>query len=265
MIAPLRSIKLLCILVLSFLTITQAEELCPDSRSRDYQDWHSDCFDKSKTQWQVKKKHLRKLHFSKNDFVTIKISDILRYVAVNRKGLVVIPEIHWWGVRDYPNSPSGISRFYAPEITSKSDSTFIFKCGYFKVSNFSIIVPAIYEHCTAFSEGQGITCNNCTRYCASYHCDISGLYGSDSSSAFNESGKLIEKKPLPRIGDACEEGRQPTIEEIDGVPILTCPKPPRANDKPDIQDISKNDDSDMQDMIEGIYFVSPKGMYDGGR
>lgn len=264
MITPLRIISILCILVLSFLTITQAEEPCPASRNSELRYWHSECFEMSRAKRQVKKKHLYKLRVNKYGFATIEIGDPTEYVVVNKKGIVVIPGIRW-GKLDYPSSPSGVSRFYTRDGIDTTDSTIIFKCGYFKISNFSIIVPAIYEHCTAFSEGQGITCNNCTRYCASYHCDISGLYGSDSSSAFNESGKLIEKKPLPRIGDACEEGRQPTIEEIDGVPILTCPKPPRANDKPDIQDISKNDDSDMQDMIEGIYFVSPKGMYDGGR
>lgn len=216
MITPLRIIAILCTLVLPSLTVTQAEEPCPASRNSELDDWYSECFEMHGTIRQVKKKHLHKLRFNKYGFATIGIIEGLpEIVAVNKKGIVVIPGIRW-GSRDYPSSPGGVSRFY-----TRDD----YKCGYFKLSNFSIIVPAIYDNCLAFWEGEGIACNNCVGYRSSWDFSFGGYYGNDSSFTFNKSGKLIKKEPSPRVEDACEEGFIPKIKDRDGGQILDCTIP----------------------------------------
>ncbi|MCB9497503.1 MAG: WG repeat-containing protein [Fibrobacteria bacterium] len=189
---------------------------CPDRNG----EWSAKCFETKDDQRRVKKAHRKRLQFDRNGYETLRIKFPVELVAVNRQGMVVVPNIYFWSDFDYPNDQGGISRFSAPSDSGRS------KCGYFIDSTFTVIVPAAYDNCTTFLEGAGMVCNNCIRYCFDPDCHDERFIGGEDRLVFDAGGRLLRKAEPLRLEEVCEEGGTPNVRIEGATRIMTCPSPP---------------------------------------
>ena len=98
---------------------------------------------------QVKPKYISRIHPNKAGFGTILIDKPRELVAVDRKGIVKIPNFFHSGDFDFPSAENGVARFL---ITSENvRGEVVPKCGYFDSATFRIFIPARYDQCQAFN------------------------------------------------------------------------------------------------------------------
>ncbi|MBK9577937.1 MAG: hypothetical protein IPO40_12755 [Fibrobacteres bacterium] len=182
-------------------------------------EWSSECFETRGGQRQVKKAYRRNLRVDRSGFATLTIKSPRELVAVDRRGVVVVSGIYFWGDFDHPNPDGGISRFSVPADSGKR------KCGYFNDTTFAVVVPAIWDNCTSFRNGEASACNGCVRYCTEVECQHSVLIGGDSSLTFDAKGNVTGRERPVMLGQACPEGAAPRTWMDGSTMHLKCPSP----------------------------------------
>jgi hypothetical protein len=201
----MRSFFLACLLVLAG-GCANAEDACP-ARG----EWSAACFEAKGATRQVKPAYRAKLPLQKSGMAVLTISEPRELVAVDRKGVVVIPGIFHTGDFDYPSAEQGVGRFEAGG-----------KCGYFSTATFHALVPAAYDQCQAFHEGEALACKDCVRYCTEDECQDSVLVGG-RGFAFDARGKLLREFALPTVDAACGSAAVARVSKMPGaVPRLKC-------------------------------------------
>lgn len=165
-------------------------------------EWASTCFVNDHKGRRVKPQYLKRLSFDRRGYTTVVISEPRELVAINRHGRVIVPGIMHTGDFDFPNAHGGIARFTIepPMSTAKSRSS----CGYFDSRNFRIIVPAEYDHCLAFSEGEALACKDCDSYCTEPDCQNRILVGG-TGFILGLDGKIRSQRKLPDVNSACKK------------------------------------------------------------
>jgi hypothetical protein len=169
------------------LVPANATELCPDRDG----DWSIHCFVGMEDKRKVKTAFLHKVHFNRHGLAVILIAEPRELVAINRRGRIVVPDIRATGDFDYPYAEAGLGRFYE----SRKDTTgkVVKLCGYFLAEHFRIVVPARFDQCQAFHDGEALACTNCTTVCTESECQDSVLVGGEGV-VLGTDGKV--KRPL---------------------------------------------------------------------
>lgn len=176
-----------------------AAEKCP--RNGTNVEWDAECFEINGDSRQVKPAFIKQLHFNRYGVTTILITEPRELVAVNRQGAVVVPEIRHTGDFDYPSAEKGVGRFYA--LVRNQNGVLEKKCGYFKDKNFRIIVPAKFDACAPFKEGEAIACNECVSYCTGPDCQDSIMVGG-RATILGSDGKIRDTSTLATLENLCD-------------------------------------------------------------
>jgi hypothetical protein len=164
--------------------------------------WDPGCFTVNDGVRQLKPQYLSKLKFKKSGKAVILIEDPREVVAVDRRGRVVVPGIYHTGDFDYPSAPRGVARF-------ESNG----KCGFFQSRTFKILVPAEYDHCHSFHDGETArACKDCEDYCTEVECQLSVMVGGQGFD-FNAKGQLQASYVLGSLEDACSHGIEKLVKE----------------------------------------------------
>lgn len=171
----MRAFLLACLLAL-LAGAAPAADPCPQGG-----DWAASCLQTSGKVRQVKRQYLDRLELNKSGMAVIVIDAPRELLAVNRRGIVVVPGIAHTGDFDYPDAEQGVGRFTAQG-----------KCGYFRAGSFRVLVPPVYDACLAFREGEAHACQECTRRCTVPECQDSVLVGG-RGFVFNAQGALLRK------------------------------------------------------------------------
>jgi hypothetical protein len=155
--------------------------------------WSSRCFDVAGDARRVKPRYLKRLTWNRHGIALVSSSDTFELLAVNRQGEVMVPNIRRTGDFDYPDAEGGVGRFATPDHG---------KCGYFQAPRFSIVVPARYDHCTAFRDGEAMACTGCTRYCEDEDCHVDHLVGGEAVELALD-GSVRRRYALPTLDTVC--------------------------------------------------------------
>lgn len=198
----MRACLLLFLLVLQPFGAMAAGPGCPSRGGEDV--WSATCFTERAGVRQLKPQYLRKLAFEKSGKAVIVIDSWPREVAaLDRRGRVVVPGIYHTSDFDYPYAPKGVAR-YADQSG---------KCGYFQSSSFTILVPAVYDHCIAFHDGEEANaCIDCEMYCTHPDCYDLRLVGGTGFDLDAEGG-VLRRYPLPELDKTCSHGIQKLVRE----------------------------------------------------
>lgn len=164
--------KILIFIFALFASSANASNTCPDFDSRE---WSSHCFVKTPEGSKVAPSHLKNLVFNDVGIARVVISHPRELVAVDRKGVIVIPDIAHTGDFDYPDARHGLGRFRSVHVNDSGKA--VSKCGYFDGASFKIVIPADYDHCEAFGEETAIVCVGCEVYCIELECRNSTFAG----------------------------------------------------------------------------------------
>ncbi|HEY0588541.1 MAG TPA: WG repeat-containing protein [Pseudoduganella sp.] len=188
---------------------SDAEAECPVDKVGS--PWSRACFESVGDVLQVKPEYRHRVMPNASGFETILVAEPLELFAVNREGVVVVPGIAHTGDFDYPRAERGVGRFYSGG-----------KCGYFQSKSFKIVVPAIYDACSAFREGKAVVCSECVRYCIGEECKNEQFVGGKGYElALN--GKVIEEFVPSTLEDACGPvGVAKATTTYGKVPMLVC-------------------------------------------
>lgn len=175
----MRAFLLACLLAL-IASPALAADPCPQGG-----DWSASCLQTAGKVRQVKRQYLDRLELNKSGMALIVIEAPRELVAVNRRGVVVVPGIAHTGDFDFPDAEQGVGRFTAQG-----------KCGYFRAGSFRIVVPPVYDACLAFRNGEAQACQDCVRRCTVPECQDSRLVGG-KGFVFNAKGALLRKFTPP--------------------------------------------------------------------
>lgn len=181
---------------------------CPKS------EWTEACFEQKAEERRIKPKYLNRVKFQRNGFAVLYLESG-ETLAVNKKGVVVVPGIES-GNYSYKDAEGGIAIFSFPakNSTSKFDA---YNCGYFRLSDFKIVVPPIYNRCDHFHKQKAIVCKNCRPDCI--ECNSSAYYGGEGFE-INAKHEILKRFPLPKL-PACS-----TVEGVGGYPKGQPCRPP---------------------------------------
>lgn len=208
----MRAWLLACLFALSAGCATAANEACPGDG-----EWAAACFETSAGKRQLKPEHRSKLAFEKSGMAVIVIAEPREMVAVDRRGIVIVPGIFHTGDFDYPTAVQHVARFQATG-----------KCGFFSSATFNVLVPAEFDQCRAFQDGEAIACKDCKRYCTQDECKDYKLVGGQGF-AFDAKGKLLRQFALPKLEAACGRAGVAEVGKGDGAyPHLKCKKDPNS-------------------------------------
>lgn len=199
----IRCVLLACLFLLTAGCV-EAADRCPVD-----DEWAATCFELSGSIRQVKPQYRQKFAAQKDPITVITIEDPREVVAIDRRGVIVIPGIYHTGDFDYPTAEQGVGRF---ELAGK--------CGFFNTNTFGVVIPAEYDQCVAFREGEAIVCKDCKRYCTDDDCHDYKLIGG-RGFAFDANGKELRKFSMPALKDACGKAG---VEET--TPRLKCKRNP---------------------------------------
>lgn len=185
-------------------------ELCPSTDQN--LEWSSDCFAGTAATRHVKPAHTTKIIANEAGYATIMIGSPRELVAVDRSGVVRIPNIFHTGDFDYPNASEGLSRFQIAAVNGTGKT--VTKCGYFNGRSFTIAIPATYDHCLAFAHGSAAVCNDCAKYCTEPECQNSILVGGQGLT-INSTNEVLRRFAPPSLAKACggEAGKVVKISE----------------------------------------------------
>lgn len=203
---------LLLLFMLATCLDAAAKDTCPSQESG-Y--WAAACFMTEGEVRRIKPQYLKRLKLDKSGFDVIFVEETLERLAVNRKGVVVIPGIRWTGDFDYPDAEGGVGRFAANG-----------KCGFFKAPAFKIVIPAAYDFCDPFHDGEAAVCTNCREYCLDEDCHLSTFVGGEGY-VFNLKGRLLRRFQPPALEQACGKAGVAEVRNPDHkVPLLECKPDP---------------------------------------
>lgn len=209
--AMMHSFSFACLLALTASYASATEAVCPAGG-----EWATSCFENSNASRRIKPQYRGRLVARKSGMTVITIAEPREVVAVDRRGVVVIPDIFHTGDFDYPTAVQGVGRF-------KSAG----KCGYFSTVTFRVLVPAEYEQCQPFHD-EAIACKDCERYCTEDECQDSTFVGGQGF-AFNAKGKLLSKFALPKLEDACGRAGVAQVTRAGrATPYLQCKEDPES-------------------------------------
>lgn len=199
----------------------RAAELCPSTKANS--DWSSRCFEGKDPVRRVKAQYLNNIKTDKHGVATILIESPRELVAVNRRGVVVVPGIYHIGDFDYPDAEKGLGRFSTTVRNQRGEP--VSKCGYFRAPQFKIVVPAIYDNCRAVHDGEALVCTDCERYCTEYECQNSVFIGG-KNVVFDDGGQVIREPAPLSLADVCGGPQFVRVEKRPGTPYLRClPRP----------------------------------------
>lgn len=205
----MRSIFMACLFAMAAGCATAANDPCPAEG-----EWAASCFVTVSGVRQVKAEFRYRFAAQKADVAVIAIAEPRELVAVDRKGVVVVPGIVHAGDFDYPSAEQGVGRFQSAG-----------KCGFFS-STFGALVPAEFDQCQAFHQGEAIACKDCVRYCTEDECQDSILVGG-RGGAFDANGKLLRQFAPPKLEAACGRAGVAQVRHVKGgVPRLKCKPDP---------------------------------------
>jgi hypothetical protein len=203
---------LLFLFMLATCLDAAAKIKCPSPKSGR---WPAACFTTEGEVRRIKSPYLKRLELGKSGFDVISVEETHEWLAVDRKGVVVIPGIYWTGDFDYPDAEGGVGRF-------ESNG----KCGYFKAPAFKVVVPAAYDFCEAFHEGEAGVCTDCRRYCLDQDCHLSTFVGG-KGYVFNLKGCLLRRYQPHTLEQACGKAGVAEVRNPDAkVPLLLCKPDP---------------------------------------
>ncbi len=194
-----------------------AGEHCPQTGANGI--WSADCFENKGTERRIIPKYLNRIEFSANGMAVVVIDRPRETVAIDRRGLIVIPGIHAGGDSDWPGSEEGISRFSMQG--EEPGGRVVSKCGYFRIRELAIITPARYDSCKPFFHGKAQACTNCQAYCALDGCHKLTFIGGEGFS-IGADGKVEKTFTPPSLENACETGKPPAITGTGDVKYLKC-------------------------------------------
>lgn len=177
-------------------------------------EWTEACFQHKAEERRIKPQYLGRIKFQRNGFAVIYVESG-ETVAVNRKGVVVVPGIES-GNYDYRDSEGGIAIFSFPAKNSTSDFD-KYNCGYFRLSDFKIVVPPVYNHCALFHKQKALVCKNCRPDCID--CNMTAYYGGEAF-VINAKNEILRRIPLPKL-PSCS-----TVEGVGGYPKDQPCRPP---------------------------------------
>lgn len=176
---------------------------CPRTRSGN--EWSAQCFIENRGERKVKPRYLKRLDVNRCGMAVIVIEEPREMVAVNRRGVVVLPNIRHTGDFDYPTADRGIGRF-AIDVAG-DDKGPVLKCGYFKAEQFRIVVPAQYDQCGPFREGEGEACSECVSYCTDQDCHDRVFVGG-KGVVLAPNGDILRTYKLPGLDKVCGAGQR---------------------------------------------------------
>lgn len=189
---------LLFVIVASVSMSCTSAELCP--RTDRNREWSSACFTGTGPARRVKSEHVKKIIANRAGYATIIIDSPHELVAVDRSGLVRIPNIYHTGDFDFPDANEGLGRFEV--ITNNDKGERLSKCGYFDGRSFKIIIPATYDQCLAFAQGTAKVCKDCAKICTEPECQNSILVGGQGFSV-DSKNRILRQFALPALDKAC--------------------------------------------------------------
>ena len=184
------------------------KENCPKA------EWNESCFEQTPTVRRVKPQYLSRIKFQRNGFAVLYLEPY-GTLAVNRKGEVVISGIVS-GNYDYRDAESGIAMFSIPAKNSTSEFT-RYNCGFFRLSDFKIVVPAVYNECESFHRQQAYVCTNCRLDCV--ECNVVAYYGGEGF-VIDAKNEILKRVSLPKL-PSCS-----TVKGIGGYPKNQPCRPP---------------------------------------
>ena len=176
---------------------------CPRTKSGN--EWSAQCFMENGGERKVKPRYLKRLDVNRYGMAVIVIEEPREMVAVNRRGVVVVPNIRHTGDFDYPTADRGIGRF-AMDVAG-DDKGPLLKCGYFKAGQFRIVVPAQYDQCGPFREGEGEACSECVSYCTDQDCHDRVFVGG-KGVVLAPNGEILRTYNLPGLDKVCGAGQR---------------------------------------------------------
>lgn len=194
-----------------------AADKCP--APEDGGEWDASCFETVGTERRLKAEYLDRLTFEASGKAVIRIDQGFEMVAVDRAGLVVISDIAFWGDFDYPNCADDVCRFNVRSLGA--DGHISRKCGFFNQQDMAIIVPAEYDHCLPFHEGESRVCTDCERYCSPDDCHTTTLVDG-KGFVLDRAGKIKDIFSPPTLKTVCDSREPPKIWKEGATPFLQC-------------------------------------------
>ncbi len=204
---------LLCagLALVSHSSAARSAGLCPSTKSN--QDWSIRCFEHTEAGRRVRPAHVKNIVVDKSGYATIMIDTPRELVAVDRRGVVAISNIYHTGDFDYPTARNNIGRFGVALKNEQGQSTF--KCGYFHTVKWKIVIPAIYDNCHAFNEGEAVVCTDCTRYCTELECQNSVFIGG-RGFAIDRRNKILRELVPHTLDSVCGGPERVRVKERSG-------------------------------------------------
>lgn len=193
------------------LAATHAADPCPSTKTGG--EWSAQCFQGKGGERKVKPRYLKRIAANRYGMAVITIAAPREMVAVDRSGVVVVPNIRHTGDFDYPTAEHGVGRFAVND--AGDDGHPVFKCGYFKAEQFSIVAPAQYDQCGPVLQGESQACTDCVRYCTDPDCHDSVFVGG-KGVVLAPDGAILRTYTPPRLDQVCGTGRPADIGAVDG-------------------------------------------------
>jgi hypothetical protein len=199
----------------------RAADACPSAARGAEREWSAQCLDDHGGERRVKPQYLKRLDFNRYGMATIVISSPRELLAVDRRGVVVVPNIRQTGDFDYPSAEQGVGRFAVER--PGADGKPVLKCGYFKAERFSIVVPPLYDQCQPVHEGEGDACTDCVRYCTDADCHDSVFVGG-KGVVLSADGKILRTYQPPSLDKVCGAPELASVRAVNGgaTQVLTC-------------------------------------------
>lgn len=202
-----------------------AGEPCPvTSISRE---WSATCFDTGPGGRKVKTQFLSRVRFGRQSHAALIILSPSELVFVNRRGTLVRLQRKYLDQLDFDFEPAegAIGRF--GYLVGKGTPALRFKCGFYRRSNYEVLVAPIYDECDSFNDGTALVCLGCKDYCDSGDCHDSNFAGGEGL-VINEKHEILERFPLPSL-PLCRSDAEASAVEGDSPKCR--PRPPNPFDK----------------------------------
>lgn len=83
-------------------------------------------------------------------------------------------------------------------VGNYGDKDYRFKCGYYRVTKFQVLVPPVYDLCAPMNDGRALVCNDCVHNCdvSGGDCDMPNFLGREGL-IINERNEILQKVELP--------------------------------------------------------------------
>lgn len=220
--APPRLLGIGITLMILRAPIASASDPCP--RTTRNEEWDEKCFTETNPR-RVRPEYLHKVVTNKRGFTTVKISYTGELLAIDRRGVVIVPNIANMGDFDYPDAESGMARYY--EVLGDR-RTAPWKCGYFDQKTMRIVVPAIYEACKPFRDGEAVVCNGCKSRCTEADCQNHVFIGGEIL-VLDRRNRILSRHPSPTLETLCSPPATLEVKTWGQLEYLTCKDPSRTS------------------------------------